>query len=57
MARVKERIIELLNKGPRTLDEIVQEISSVKPRIVKGILTRLRKAGKVVEEGGRYKLK
>ncbi|MEZ0290568.1 MAG: hypothetical protein ABWJ42_05710 [Sulfolobales archaeon] len=54
---VKERIIESLKKGPKTLDEIVKEIGA-QSRVVKGLLTRLEREGKVEKTSeGKYKLK
>jgi len=53
--KVKDRILEELGKGPKTLEELVGLLGA-KESVVKGQLTRLVKAGKVEVEEGKYKL-
>lgn len=53
--RIKDRIIEELKKGPKTLDELLNVIEA-KPSILKGLLTKLVKSGKIQTEEGKYKL-
>lgn len=53
---VKDKILEELKSGPKSLEELVKA-TGAKESVVKGQLTRLEKAGKVVKTGdGKYKL-
>jgi len=54
---VKEKIVETLKSGPKTVDEIVKAVGA-QSRVVKGLLTRLEKEGRVEKTPeGKYKLK
>lgn len=56
MVAVKERILELLKSGPKTVEEIVSAIKETKPAVVKGVLTKLTKRGLVKKIGDKYSL-
>ncbi len=54
---VKDRILEELKSGPKSLEELIKA-TGAKVGVVKGQLTRLEKAGKVERtDDGKYKLK
>jgi len=54
---VKEKILETLKTGPKTVDEVVSAVGA-KPGVVKGQITRLIKAGTVERTpDGKLKLK
>lgn len=54
---VKEKIVETLKTGPKAVDEIVKAVGA-QSRVVKGLLTRLEKEGRVEKTPeGKYKLK
>lgn len=54
---VKEKILETLKTGPKTVDELIAA-TGAKPGVVKGQVTRLVKAGTVERTpDGRLKLK
>lgn len=54
---VKEKILENLKTGPKSVEELVKAVGA-QDRVVKGLLTRLIKEGRVEKtEEGKYKLK
>jgi len=54
---VKDKILEELKSGPKSLEELIK-VTGAKAGVVRGQLTRLEKAGKVEKTGdGKYKLK
>ncbi len=54
--KIKPKIIKALREGPKSLEEILQEIGG-EARIVKGVLTKMIKRGEIEEENGKYKLR
>ena len=56
MAKVKDKIKEVLAAGPLNVDEIISKVGA-KPAVVKGLLTKMKKRGEVVETpDGKFKL-
>ncbi|RIB35197.1 MAG: hypothetical protein BXU00_02605 [Candidatus Nanoclepta minutus] len=57
---LKETILEILSQ-PRTLEEVIKAVKNKKPRtkvrVIKALLSKLKKAGKIAEEGGKLKAK
>ncbi len=55
---LKARILDVLkSKGePMTAEEIARELNYERVPVIKGLLTRLMKEGKVVKEGDKYRL-
>jgi len=57
---LKETLLEIL-KAPKTLEEVVKAVKNKKPRtkvrVIKALISRLKKSGEIVEEGGKLKAK
>ncbi|MHA1594016.1 MAG: hypothetical protein ACTSXJ_04035 [Candidatus Baldrarchaeia archaeon] len=56
MAKVKEKILELLKEGPKTAEEIISSISGTKPGVIKGLLTKMAKKGEIKKVDDKYSL-
>lgn len=54
---LKETILEVLASGGKTLDELVKAVKTKKPRtrlrVIKALVTRLKKEGVIKEMGGK----
>jgi len=50
---LKQVILEVLEAGPKTLDELVAEVKRkkprTKPRVIKALITKMKKAGELKE--------
>ncbi|MEM1684261.1 MAG: hypothetical protein QW038_01845 [Nanopusillaceae archaeon] len=55
---LKEVILELLST-PRTLEELIKQIKNKKPRtkirVIKALISRLKRLGKITEKDGKLK--
>ncbi|MEM0379332.1 MAG: hypothetical protein QXR54_00295 [Nanopusillaceae archaeon] len=55
---LKETILELLST-PKTLEELIKQIKNKKPRtkirVIKALVSRLKKLGKIAEKDGKLK--
>jgi hypothetical protein len=55
---LKETILEVLST-PKTLDEVIKAIKNKKPRtkvrVIKALISRLKKSGEIVEKDGKLK--
>ncbi|MEM0325340.1 MAG: hypothetical protein QXW35_05540 [Candidatus Aenigmatarchaeota archaeon] len=55
---LKETILELLS-APKTLEELIKQIKNKKPRtkirVIKALVSRLKKLGKIAEKDGKLK--
>ncbi len=57
---LKETILEILSE-PKTLEEVIKAVKNKKPRtkvrVIKALISRLKKSGEIVEQGGKLKAK
>jgi len=55
---LKETILEILAQ-PKTLEEVIKAVKNKKPRtkvrVIKALISRLKKSGKIAEEGGKLR--
>jgi len=57
---LKETLLEILAQ-PKTLEEVIKAIKNKKPRtkvrVIKALISRLKKSGEIREEGGKLRAK